>query len=184
VQAIASKLGHGRTTIYRWVRIARRSHRRGSCAHGQTAARARACRRKRGGGLALLDTLDRLNRSLAASPAQRQFIENERDAALRVITSSAGKVQPWTVGAVTELITQEVRAGTYRPAIEPATLGYADRAPRRGVPLQRRCRGHAWRRRSAQGCTGRDVRGETCQRRRRRLALPLAPLGLSSRPSC
>ncbi len=77
------------------------------------------------GGLALLDTLDRFNRSLAEAPALRQFVENERETALRVITSSAGRVQPWVVGEITELIRQEVRAGTYRPAIEPATLAYA-----------------------------------------------------------
>jgi AcrR family transcriptional regulator len=125
VQAIASELGLGRTTIYRWF-----GSRDGLI--GEVLVRTgeplleRALAGARGvGGLALLDTLDRFNRSLAASRALRQFIENERDAALRVITSSAGKVQPWIVGAVTELITHEVRAGTYRPAIEPATLGYA-----------------------------------------------------------
>jgi AcrR family transcriptional regulator len=125
VQAIASELGLGRTTIYRWFGsrddlIGEVLVRTGEPLLEHARAGARGA-----GGLALLDTLDRFNRSLAASPALRQFIENERDAALRVITSSAGKVQPWTVGAVTELITQEVRAGTYRPAIEPATLGYA-----------------------------------------------------------
>jgi AcrR family transcriptional regulator len=125
VQAIASELGLGRTTIYRWF---------GSRDDliGEVLVRAgepllEHARAGAGGtgALVLLDTLDRFNRSLAASAALRQFIENERDAALRVITSSAGKVQPWTVGAVTDLIRQEVRAGTYRPAIEPATLGYA-----------------------------------------------------------
>jgi hypothetical protein len=55
----------------------------------------------------------------------RQFVENERDAALRIITSGAGKVQPWIVEKITEFIRQEVHAGRYRPAIEPGTLGYA-----------------------------------------------------------
>ena len=77
------------------------------------------------GALALLDTLDRFNRSLADAPALRQFVENERDAALRVIISGAGKVQPRIVEMVTALIRQEVQAGRYRPAIEPSTLGYA-----------------------------------------------------------
>ena len=49
----------------------------------------------------------------------------ERDAALRVIISGAGKVQPRIVEMVTALIRQEVQAGRYRPAIEPSTLGYA-----------------------------------------------------------
>src|SRR5438067_12936612 len=125
VHAIAGELGLGRTTIYRWF---------GSRDEliGEVLVRAaeplleQARVGARGtGALALLDTLDRFNRSLADAPALRQFIENEREAALRIITSSAGKVQPWVVGAVTELIKAEVRAGTYRPAIQPATLGYA-----------------------------------------------------------
>jgi AcrR family transcriptional regulator len=125
VQAIASELGLGRTTIYRWfgsrdeligevlVRAAEPL-----LEHARAGARGT-------GGVALLDTLDRFNRSLAEAPALRKFFEDERDAALRIITSGAGKVQPWIVERVTEFIRQEVRAGTYRPAIEPATLGYA-----------------------------------------------------------
>jgi AcrR family transcriptional regulator len=125
VQAIASELGLGRTTIYRW--FGSRDDLLGEvlvrAAEPLLAyARAGACGT---GGPALLDTLDRFNRGLAEAPALRQFVENEREAALRVITSSAGKVQPWVVGAITEFIRREVRAGTYRPAIEPATLAYA-----------------------------------------------------------
>src|SRR5438128_8779077 len=125
VHAIAGELGLGRTTIYRW--FGSRDELIGEVlvrAAEPLLEQARAGARGTG-GLALLDTLDRFNRSLADAPALRQFIENERDAALRVITSGAGNVQPWVVGAVTELIKAEVRAGTYRPAIQPATLGYA-----------------------------------------------------------
>lgn len=125
VQAIASELGLGRTTIYRWfgsrdeligevlVRAAEPL-----LEHARSSARGT-------GSAALIDTLDRFNRGLAEAPALRQFVENERDAALRIITSGAGKVQPWIVEKITAFIEQEVRAGTYRPAIEPATLGYA-----------------------------------------------------------
>src|SRR5438067_6115307 len=125
VQAIAGELGLGRTTIYRW--FGSRDELLGEVLKHAAKplledARAGA---EGTGGLALLHTLDRFNRSLAEAPALRQFVENERETALRVITSSAGKVQPWVVGAITELIRREVRAGTYRPAIEPATLAYA-----------------------------------------------------------
>jgi AcrR family transcriptional regulator len=125
VQAIAAELGLGRTTIYRWF---------GSRDEliGEVIARAaaplleEARRSARGrGGAALLDTFDRFNRSLADAPALRQFVENEREAALRVITSGAGRVQPRMVAMITDLIAAEVNAGSYQPPVEISTLGYA-----------------------------------------------------------
>jgi AcrR family transcriptional regulator len=125
VQAIASELGLGRTTIYRWF---------GSRDEliGEVIARAaepllrEAREGARGkGGKALLDTFDRFNRRLADAPALRQFVENERDAALRVITSGAGTVQPRIVAMITELIAEEVERGAYEPPVDPSTLGYA-----------------------------------------------------------
>jgi hypothetical protein len=77
------------------------------------------------GGRALLDTFDRFNRSLNDAPALRQFVEQERDAALRIICSGAGRVQPHLVARIASLIEEEVQAGRYEPPVEPATLGYA-----------------------------------------------------------
>jgi AcrR family transcriptional regulator len=125
VQAIAGELGLGRSTIYRWF---------GSreALIGEVVFRAavplieaaRAGARGRGGA-ALLDTFDRLNRSFAEAPALRRFVEQEREVALRIITSSAGNFQPRMVAAITALIEAEVGAGAYDPLVEPATLGYA-----------------------------------------------------------
>ena len=125
VQAIAAELGLGRTTIYRWF---------GSRDEllGEVLARAtdpvidmaRAAARGRG-GKALLDTFDRLNRSLAEAPALRTFVENERDAALRVITSGAAVLQPHMVSRIAGLIEDEVRAGAYEPPVDVETLAYA-----------------------------------------------------------
>ena len=75
------------------------------------------------GGAALLDTFDRINRDLASAPALRQFVEQERDA-LRILTSSAGGVQPRMVAKVTALVEDEIAAG-YTPPVEPAILAYA-----------------------------------------------------------
>jgi AcrR family transcriptional regulator len=125
VQAIAAELGLGRTTIYRWF-----GSREGLIgevlvlAAEPLLAAARKSARGRGGS-ALLDTFDRFNRSLAAAPALRQFVEQERDAALRIITSGAGPVQPSIVAMITTLIEEEVRVGAYEPPVEPTTLGYA-----------------------------------------------------------
>src|SRR5688500_15475023 len=125
VQAIAAELGLGRTTTYRW--FGSREELIGEVLFRAAeplidAARAQARGR---GGPALLDTFDRLNRSLDAAPALRQFVEQERDAALRIITSGAGVVQPRMVARIAALIDDEVRAGSYDPPVEPATLGYA-----------------------------------------------------------
>ncbi|MQA60426.1 MAG: TetR family transcriptional regulator [Actinophytocola sp.] len=125
VKEIAAELGLGRTTIYRWFDSR-------EALIGDVLIRAcepllheaRTCARGRGAA-ALLATFDRFNRSIAQAPALRQFVDNERDAALRILTSGAGNVQPRMVALITGMIEDEVRAGTYQPKVEPATLGYA-----------------------------------------------------------
>jgi AcrR family transcriptional regulator len=123
VQAVAVELGLGRTTIYRWF-----GSREGLI--GEVVVRAaeplfdeaRANARGRG-GVALLDTFDRINRALAEAPALRSFLENERDA-LRILTSSSGNVHSRMVEKVRGYIEEETGRG-FTPPVEPATLAYA-----------------------------------------------------------
>ena len=125
LQAIAGELGLGRTTIYRW--FGSREELIGDVvfrAAEPLIEAARAGARGRGGA-ALLDTFDRLNRSFAEASALHRFVEQEREVALRIITSSAGNFHPRMVARITELIEAEVGAGAYEPPVEPATLGYA-----------------------------------------------------------
>ena len=125
VQAIAADLGLGRATIYRWF-----GSREGLIgevlfqAAEPLLVEARKLARGRGGP-ALLDTFDRFNRSLADAPALRRFVEAERDAALRIITSGAGTLQPRIVASIQEVIDEEVRAGAYDPPVDTSTLAYA-----------------------------------------------------------
>jgi AcrR family transcriptional regulator len=125
IQSIAAELGVGRTTIYRW--FGSREDLIGEVLTLVTEPlldRARA--RARGRGAAkLLDTFDRFNRSLVEAPALRRFVEREREAAVRIITSGTGAVQRRNVEMITQVIEDEVRAGTYEPPVEPAILGYA-----------------------------------------------------------
>src|SRR3954452_2346981 len=124
VQAIASELGLGRVTIYRW--FGSREELVGEVlvlAAGPLLEEARAGAKGRG-ARKLLDTFDRFNRGLAGAPALRTVVEAERDAA-RIITSVAGPVQPRIVAMITALIEDEVGKGAYEPRVEPATLGYA-----------------------------------------------------------
>jgi AcrR family transcriptional regulator len=125
VQAIAAELGLGRATIYRW--FGSREELIGEVlvrAAEPLLERARKTARGRGGSL-LLDTFDRFNRSLVDAPALRTFVEQEREAALRIITSGAGAVQPRIVAMITAVIEDEVEAGTYEAPVDPSTLGYA-----------------------------------------------------------
>jgi AcrR family transcriptional regulator len=125
VRAIATELGLGRATIYRWFGTR-------EDLIGEVLARAAApllqdarAQARGKGGAALLDTFDRFNRGLADAPALRRFVEAEREAALRIITSGAGIVQQRIVDAIAELIEEEARAGRYQPPVETGTLAYA-----------------------------------------------------------
>jgi AcrR family transcriptional regulator len=125
LRSIASELGLGRTTLYRWF-----GSREGLI--GEVLVLAgnplfdEAHAKARGRGAArLLDAFEGVNRGLAEAPALRQFLAQERDVARRIITSSAGLVQPNAVRRLTEWIEEEVRVGAYSPPVEPATLAYA-----------------------------------------------------------
>jgi len=125
VQAVAAELGLGRSTIYRWF-----GSRDGLIGEAIVAATepvfAEVCASAHGTGAAvLLDIFDRFNRRLADAPALRQFLEQERDAALRIITSSGGNVQPRMVGMICRVIEEEIAAGHYDAPVEPADLAYA-----------------------------------------------------------
>jgi len=125
VRAIAGDLGLGRATIYRWF-----GSREKLIGEVLFAAAEPLLDDARGeavghGAGALLDTFDGFNRRLAGAPALRRFVERERDAALRVITSGAGTVQPRIVARIAALIDDEARAGHYEPPVDPSTLAYA-----------------------------------------------------------
>jgi AcrR family transcriptional regulator len=125
IRAIATELGLARPTIYRW--LGSREDLIGEVlilAADPLLDEARASARGRGGRV-LLDTFDRFNRSLADAPALRQFVEQEHDAALRIICSGAGSVQPHLVARIAGLIEDEVRRGSYEPRVDPSTLAYA-----------------------------------------------------------
>jgi AcrR family transcriptional regulator len=125
VQAIAGELGLGRATIYRW--FGSREKLIGEVVIRATEpvlAKARSGLAGKG-GRGLLDTFDRFNRALADAPALRAFVEQERDASLRIIASGGGIVQPRIVDLITGLIVEEVEAGTYDAPVEPAVLGFA-----------------------------------------------------------
>jgi AcrR family transcriptional regulator len=125
IQAIAGELGLGRATVHRWFGTREALIGEVIVLAATPVLEASRAEARGKGGRALLETFDRFNRRLADAPALRQFVDAEREAALRINTSRNGIVQPRMVAMITELITEEARAGRYDPPVEPAVLGYA-----------------------------------------------------------
>ena len=125
VTTIARDLGLGRATIYRWFGAREQLLAEVIATEFEAlVTRARGRVRPRG-AQGLLEVFDRVNRWLAHSAALRRFLEQERAAALRLLTASDGGVQPRSVASITELIATEVAAGRYDPPADPQTLAYA-----------------------------------------------------------
>jgi AcrR family transcriptional regulator len=118
---IARRLGLGRATIYRW--FGSRDAVIASELELLIARHRRSVRQR--GAAGLLKVFDRVNRSLSRSTALRALLEQERDSALRLLTTSGGPVQPRSSGAVQALIDAEVDAGRYEPPTETSALAYA-----------------------------------------------------------
>ena len=122
---VAATLGLGRATIYRWFgsREALLGQVIGDELEQLLSRRRREVRRR--GPEGLLEVFDRVNRTLSRSGALRALLEQERQNALRLLTSSGGVVQPRAVTCVESMIAAEVNAGRYDPPADPATVAYA-----------------------------------------------------------
>jgi AcrR family transcriptional regulator len=125
MRAIAADLGVSRATLYRW--FGSREALLGEAIARETEEYFMHVRARVGGrgAPALLETFDRINRGLVRATGLRRFLEQERGAALRILTSSGGLVQPAAVAVIAGLIEQERATGAYDPPTDPATLAYA-----------------------------------------------------------
>jgi AcrR family transcriptional regulator len=125
MQGIARELGLARATMHRWFGIrevllgemlAELAEDRLAVIHGQAAGR---------GGRLLLECFDHFNHDLSATKGLGIWLGQEQERALRILTSSAGIVQPRVVAAVERLIDAEIKVGAYEPTAAPQTLAYA-----------------------------------------------------------
>jgi AcrR family transcriptional regulator len=78
-----------------------------------------------GGAAGLVEAFDGVVRQLAGDEGLRRFLESEREAALRILTSSGGIVQPAWVERTRALLAAEAAAGRFDPAVDLPTLSYA-----------------------------------------------------------
>jgi AcrR family transcriptional regulator len=125
VQAIARELGLSRATMHRWFQT--RELLLGEVLGGLAEARLIEIRREVGGSgaPALLETVDRFNREIAATHGMRALFAQEQERALRILTSSAGVVEPRVVACVERLIEAEVQSASFIAPAAPAVLAYA-----------------------------------------------------------
>ena len=124
VGKIAAELGVGRATVFRWVGTRERLYGE-ICSELFGKELERAVASARGSGLArVLDTIDRLLRSLAAAAPLRRFVAEDPEFALRVLTSKASPVQYRCTQAIRALLDERALASKTPLALPADELAY------------------------------------------------------------
>jgi AcrR family transcriptional regulator len=124
VQATARELGLGRVTMYRWFQTREGLLGEAIAEIAEERLLAIRARVRRRGAAGLLEVFDRFNRDVIEGDGLRVLLEQEKERALRLLTSAAGLVQPRIVAATQKLIEEEEQAGRFVPAIAPGLLAY------------------------------------------------------------
>ena len=124
--ALAKQLGISRATLYRWA-----GHRDQLLADvlwslsDDIFEQAKADHPEHLGVERLLAIFRQHVGALIAAEPLHTFLQQETQAALRILTSPDGGVQSRTVAKLAELYRQEQQAGAFQPRIDPAALAYA-----------------------------------------------------------
>jgi AcrR family transcriptional regulator len=124
VQATARELGLGRVTMYRWFQTREGLLGEAIAEIAEERLLAIRARVRRRGAPGLLEVFDRFNRDVIEGDGLRVLLEQEKERALRLLTSATGLVQPRIVAATQKLIEEEEQAGRFVPAIAPGLLAY------------------------------------------------------------
>lgn len=126
MQALAADLGISRTTLYRWT-----GQREQLLADilwslsDEVFERAKADHPEHTGVERMVAIFRQHVGVLAAAEPLRTFLQQETHAALRILTSPAGGVQPRTIYKLAELYREERQATNWRPRLDPDTLAFA-----------------------------------------------------------
>jgi AcrR family transcriptional regulator len=117
---LATELGIGRATLFRWVGTREQLYGEVCSALFQRIVE-RATAQARGTGLArFIDILERVLRALAAAEPLRRFVADDPELALRVLTSRASSVQQRCTIAIRDLVVELVPD----PPLPPDELAY------------------------------------------------------------
>jgi AcrR family transcriptional regulator len=125
MRGLAESIGVSRATLYRRVRG--RDHLLGEMIWFLTrhaVARAVAETAGRRGRSRVLGIVAGFMHDVNEQPALRRLLDEEPEAALRILTSKHGPVQTGLIAAVERLLDQERKRGHLDTGIEPATLAY------------------------------------------------------------
>jgi AcrR family transcriptional regulator len=125
MQALARDLGVGRTTLYGWF-----GSREGLLAEAFAHAARLTLFRIRSqvsttGAPAILQTLQRYDRTVATHPAIIGFLRADPATTIRLVTDPSGALHRTHVAIFEELIAREVQTGAYVAPLPVATLAYA-----------------------------------------------------------
>jgi AcrR family transcriptional regulator len=125
MRALAAELGMGRATLYR--KVGNRDRLLGEVMWYLTRV-AMACSLAkavgRRGAERVVEVLRLFMSAVNGSADLRHFLEAEPEAALRILTSKHGPVQPGVTEALESLLAQEEERGNLRPTIDRGTLAY------------------------------------------------------------
>jgi AcrR family transcriptional regulator len=124
MQATARELGLGRVTMYRWFQTREGLLGEAIAELAEDRLRTIRARVRRRGAEGLLEVFDRFNRDVIEADGLRALLEQEKERALRLLTSTSGPVQPRIVAATQALIDEEAQAGRFAPAIDAGLLAY------------------------------------------------------------
>jgi len=125
MRALAAELGMGRATLYR--KVGNRDRLLGEVMWYLTRVAMACSLAKVGdkrGATRVVETLRLFMSAVNSSPELRHFLEAEPEAALRILTSKHGPIQPGVIEALESLLAQEEESGHLRTPIERGTLAY------------------------------------------------------------
>jgi AcrR family transcriptional regulator len=125
MRALSAELGMGRATLYR--RVGSRDQLLGEVLWFLTRHLvAQGLKDAEGlrGRAFIMTALESAMRSVSAQPTVRRFLDQEPEAALRILTSKQGPIQGGLVSVMQHMLEIEVEAGELELTLDPATLAF------------------------------------------------------------
>lgn len=125
MRSLATELGMGRATLYR--RVGSRDQLLGQVLWQLTQrSQQRAVKQAEGlhGAARIVAVIGNFLAGVIEQPSLRHFLSAEPEAALRILTSKHGIVQPGVRAHLEGLLQEEVAAGAFAPRMDVRTLAF------------------------------------------------------------